>query len=294
MRKLGLIAGGGELPQILATRCLTAGRPLFVARLRGFADVALERFAGAEIGIAELGRMFDILRSNGCEAVCFAGLVRRPDFSALRPDWRGLRSLPGAIAAARQGDDALLRFLAGEFEREGFIVEGAHEVDTGLSLGFGALGRHHPGSEHQADLDYALSVAKTIGRLDIGQSVVVVDGIVLAVEAQEGTDAMLARCAELPSALRGSSSHPRGVLVKWPKPIQDRRMDLPTIGRRSIEQAAAVGLAGVAGEAGALLVVDRPGVLEAADRLGLFVLGLAPTSPAPTNRDSGPAGEPGI
>ncbi len=279
MRKLGLIAGGGDLPGTLATRCLTAGRPLFVARLQGFAEASLSRFPGAEIGIAELGRMFETLRNNGCETVCFAGMVRRPDFSALRPDWRGWKSLPGAIAAARRGDDALLRFLAAEFEREGFVVEGAHEVDTGLSLGLGPIGRCQFGPDHQADLAYALRVAQAIGQFDIGQSVVVVGGVVLAVEAQEGTDAMLARCAELPQALRGSPSSRRGVLVKWPKPIQDRRIDLPTIGVRSIELAAAAGLAGVAGEAGALLVVDRPGVVIAADGLGLFVVGLSPTGP---------------
>ena len=277
MRKLGLIAGGGELPNVLAARCVAAERPLFVARLRGFADASLACFPGADVGIAELGRMFETLRNNGCEAVCFAGLVKRPDFAALRPDWRGLRSLPAAVAAARHGDDALLRFLAGEFEREGFVVEGAHEVDTGLALGVGAIGRHAPGPEHQRDLAQALTVAQALGRFDIGQSVVVVDGIVLAVEAQEGTDAILARCAELPLALRGSPADRRGVLVKWPKPIQDRRMDLPTIGRRSIEQAAAVGLAGVAGEAGALLVVDRVSVVAEADRLGLFVVGVSPS-----------------
>ena len=141
----------------------------------------------------------------------------------------------------------------------------------------GAIGRHAPGPEHQRDLAQALTVAQALGRFDIGQSVVVVDGIVLAVEAQEGTDAILARCAELPLALRGSPADRRGVLVKWPKPIQDRRMDLPTIGRRSIEQAAAVGLAGVAGEAGALLVVDRVSVVAEADRLGLFVVGVSPS-----------------
>jgi UDP-2,3-diacylglucosamine hydrolase len=115
---------------------------------------------------------------------------------------------------------------------------------------------------------------KTLGRLDIGQGAVVVDGLVLAVEAQEGTDAMLARCALLPEALRGVPGARRGVLVKWPKPIQERRVDLPTIGVRTIENAAAAGLAGVAGEAGGVLVLDREAVIAAADRLGLFVAGL--------------------
>ena len=273
--KLGLIAGGGDLPIALADACTAAGRPLFVLRLRGFADPApLAPFPGAEVGIAEFGRIFDLLRREDCQAVCLAGQVKRPDFSALKPDLRGLRSLPGALAAASKGDDALLRFLVGEFEAEGFTVEGADQVHAGLTLPQGLLGRHAPAPDHQADLAQALAAAKAIGALDIGQAVVVAGGVVLAVEAQEGTDAMLARCAALPAPLRGTADARRGVLVKWPKPIQERRVDLPTLGAATVEGAAAAGLAGIAAEAGGLLVLQRDEVIAAADRLGLFVVGL--------------------
>ncbi len=274
MRKLGLIAGGGPLPKALAGRCRAAGRPLFVARLRGFADGGWDGFEGAEIGLAELGRMFATLHGAGCGAVCFAGNVSRPDFRTLRPDLRGVRALPAAIAAAARGDDALLRFLVEEFEREGFAVEGAHEVDAGLTLPAGPLGRHALAARHQGDLDQALEVVRALGRLDIGQAAVVVEGVVLAVEAQEGTDAMLRRCAGLPVNLRGSADDRRGVLVKWPKPIQERRMDLPILGVDTVERAADAGLAGIVGEAGGVLVLDREGTIAAADRLGLFVQGL--------------------
>ncbi|WP_174300493.1 LpxI family protein [Caulobacter sp. S45] len=273
--KLGLVAGGGDLPVALAEACTAAGRPLFVLRLRGFADpAALARFPGEEVGIAELGRIFALLREAGCGAVCLAGQVKRPDFSALKPDLRGLRSLPAAIAAARKGDDALLRFLVAEFEGEGFTVEGADQVHAGLTLPPGLLGRHAPGPEHQADLAQALAAARTVGALDIGQAVVVAGGVMLAVEAQEGTDAMLARCAALPATLRGTADARCGVLVKWPKPIQERRVDLPTLGPATVEGAAAAGLAGIAAEAGGLLVLQREAVVALADRLGLFVVGL--------------------
>ena len=144
MRKLGLIAGGGELPITLANQCLAVGRPLFVVRLKGIADPPMREFEGADIGIAEIGRMFDALKKAGCEAICLAGMVQRPDFSALKPDLRGLTILPGAITAARKGDDALLRFLLRQFEAEGFAVEGAHEVASGLTLAAGPLGRVAP------------------------------------------------------------------------------------------------------------------------------------------------------
>jgi len=180
------------------------------------------------------------------------------------------------IAAARHGDDALLRHLLGLFEREGFVVEGAHEVDQALTLPLGPLGRHAAGAEQAGDVAQAIAAARTLGRFDIGQAVVVAGGLVLAVEAQEGTEAMLRRCAELPAHLLGSPDARLGVLVKWPKPIQDRRVDLPVFGPDTVERAAAAGLAGLVGEAGGVLLLQREALIAAADRLGLFIQGAPP------------------
>jgi DUF1009 family protein len=276
VRKLGLIAGGGALPVEIAEHCRRSGRALFVIRLKGFAGSELAPYAGAEIGIAELGKCIKALRRAGCEAVCLAGMVDRPDFASLVPDLRGLTVLPGAIAAARKGDDALLRFMVGEFEKEGFAVEGADDVMSDLSLPAGPLGRHAPTPDQEADARRALEVARAIGALDVGQGAVVCHGLVLAVEAQEGTDAMLARVAGLPQALRGRPGDPAGVLAKAPKPIQETRVDLPTIGPATIQGIAKAGLAGIAGEPGGLLVLDRDQVIALADQLGLFVVGLEP------------------
>jgi DUF1009 family protein len=281
MRKLGLIAGGGELPITLARQCQAAGRPLFVVRLKGIAEPAMQAVEGADIGIAEIGKMFSALKTAGCAAVCLAGMVQRPDFSALKPDLRGLKILPGAIAAARKGDDALLRFLLAQFEAEGFTVEGAHEVASGLTLSAGPLGRVAPTADDMADIHKAFLVAGEIGRMDIGQGAVVCRGLVLAVEAQEGTDAMLARCAGLPAPLRGEPGNPMGVLAKRPKPIQEERIDLPAIGLATVQGAARAGLRGVVGEAGKVLVLDRAAVADAADSLGLFVYGLEPAEQEP-------------
>jgi len=280
MLKLGLIAGGGNLPRTLAERCIEAGRPFFVIRLKGFADAGMADYPGADIGMAEIGKCFAALKKAGCQAVCFAGLVARPDFSALKPDLRGLAALPGVIAAARKGDDGLLRFLLGEFEKEGFAIEGAHEVVDDLTLPIGVLGAVAPLASDRGDIERAIEVARAIGRLDIGQGAVVVRGLVLAVEGQEGTDALLARCAQLPQALRGmNGADAVGVLAKAPKPIQERKVDLPTIGVATVIGAAKVGLRGIVGEAGALLVMDRDAVIKTADSLGMFILGI-PASPS--------------
>jgi DUF1009 family protein len=274
--KLGLIAGGGSLPAMVADHCRAAGRDYFVIRLAGFADEGMRLHPGADVGLAQLGKCFKLLRQEGCKAVCFAGKVDRPDFSKLMPDMRGMAALPGVISAARKGDDALLRRIVQEFEKEGFVIEGADQVEGGLTLPHGALGRHAPGPDHEGDIAKALQVAREIGRLDVGQGAVVCDGLVLAVEAQEGTDAMLRRVAELPGAIRGSPERRRGVLAKAPKPIQETRVDLPTIGVATVHRAARAGLAGVVGEAGRLLVVDRDEVIAMADDLGLFIYGVEP------------------
>jgi len=277
LRKLGLIAGGGGLPLALAEHCREAGRPYFVIRLKGFAEPPLDAHPGEIAGIAEIGRIVRLTRDAGCEALCFAGIVRRPDFAALKPDMRGLTWLPGAVMSARKGDEALLRFLMSRFEKEGFAIEGAHEVMGELRLPAGPLGTHAPADADQADIAKAIETARAIGSLDIGQGAVVCDGLVLAVEAQEGTDAMLRRVAELPADLRGASDRRRGVLAKIAKPIQEERVDLPTIGVATVEGAARAGLAGIVGVAGKMLVLDRDAVIRAADAAGLFVMGVAET-----------------
>lgn len=276
MSKLGLIAGGGALPVSVAARCEAEGRPVFLVRLAGFADPHLARYPGIDAGMAEIGKVLSALRKAGCDAVCFAGTVSRPDFKTLKPDLKGATLLPGIVAAATRGDDALLRKILSIFEAEGYVIQGADDILGGETLPGGALGAIQPTPDQLDDLRKALYIAEKAGELDIGQGAVVCDGLVLAVEAQEGTDAMLARVAGLPADLRGSGRARKGALAKAPKPIQDLRVDMPVMGARTVEMAAAAGLAGVGGVAGKLIVIDRDGVVAAADRLGLFVWGEAP------------------
>ncbi len=266
MGKLGLIAGGGGLPVEIARHCQATGRPLFVARLKGFAGPDLAEFPGTDVGIAQLGQCIAAFRNAGVETVCMAGIVAKPDFAALRPDLRGLKALPRVAAAALKGDDALLRALVAEFEAEGFGVQGAHEAMDNLTLPLGPLGRVRPSAIDLEDARLALEAARAVGLTDLAQGAVVRAGVVLATEAEDGTDAMLARL----EAGRG------GVLAKAPKPRQDLRVDLPTIGVATLRGAARAGLSGVVGEAGRMLVLDRPAVAALADELGLFVLGVEP------------------
>ena len=272
--RLGLIAGGGDLPVRIAEHCRDAGLGLWVNRIDGMADARLDAFEGVTNGIAQLGKAIEGFKRAGCDAVAFAGYVARPDFKALKPDLRGAMALPRVIAAAGKGDDALLQALIGEFERDGLKVIGVDMVLADLVGGDGVQGAHGPDAAARADLAKAGHIAAAIGALDIGQGAVVVDGLVLAVEAQEGTQAMLERVATLPQDLRGRAGARKGVLVKRPKPGQDLRIDLPTIGPSTVQATAAAGLAGIGYAAGAAQLTDRDAVLDIADAAGLFVIGL--------------------
>jgi DUF1009 family protein len=279
-RKLALIAGGGEVPVLLAEHLAASGQPYWVARVAPYADELLAVHPGAAFNLGHAGARIEAMRAAGCDAVVLIGIVRRPDFSLLDLDAHGQALVPKVIAAAREGDDALLRVLVRDLEEQGFAVIGVQEAFADLLAPAGALGVHAPNEAARADIRKAAMVADALNAWDVGQAIAVCNGLVLAVEAQEGTDAMLARVAGLRPEIRGSRQSPRGVLLKRPKPGQERRIDLPTIGVRTVEGAAEAGLAGVAVEAGAALVVRRDEVARRADELGLFVYGFTPEEAA--------------
>lgn len=272
-RKLGIIAGGGALPLALAEQCAASGKPYFVAQIEHFANADYAGHPGAAFNIGAISTRIAALREEGCDALVFAGYVTRPNFSEVTLDEGGQALLPRIVAAARDGDDALLRALVDAHAEAGFHVVGADEIADDLRAAPGQWGALAPSERDLSDMKKAAKIAAAIGDLDIGQGAVVCSGLVLAVEAQEGTDQMLRRVSELRPEIRGVADARRGVLVKRPKPIQDRRIDLPIIGVATIENAAAAGLAGVAVEAGGALAIDKARIVAAADREGLFVYG---------------------
>jgi DUF1009 family protein len=240
------------------------------------ADDALSSFPRENVGIGELGKSFSLLKKQGCDEVTLAGQVSRPEWNAIKLDARGVMALPKVIAAALKGDDSLMRTMIGMFEKEGFRVIGTAEAAPNLIASVGIYGRIKPDAQALADIAQAREIVRHMGELDIGQAAAVCEGLVLAVEAAEGTDAMLERLMNLSRNLRGTPEKRRGVLVKAPKPQQERRIDLPVIGTRTIELAAAGGLAGVAVEAGGALLMRKAKLVEMADRLGLFVMAFDP------------------
>jgi UDP-2,3-diacylglucosamine hydrolase len=270
-RVLGIIAGGGQLPGQVAAAARAARRSVFLVGLDGFAEPAvLAPWPHEMVRILAAGRIIAALREHGCQDLVLVGPVRRPSLLDLRPDAEGARILARIGRAAFAGDDGLLAAVVRIFAEEGFRVLGAHEILNEALGPAGILSQAVPDAVAMADIRRGIAVASALGAIDVGQGCVVQQGIVLAVEAAEGTDAMLARCASLARAGRG------GVLVKLVKPGQDRRTDLPTIGPETLRGAAAAGLRGVAFEAGGTILADRDAAIAAADGAGLFLLGLRP------------------
>jgi hypothetical protein len=276
MSRLGIIAGGGDLPRAVAQSVRESGREVFVVSLTGDSNDWTAQYPREEVSLGEMGKALRALSANDCGDILFAGRVGRPRFTELRLDAKGALVMPRLAAAALKGDDALLRGVVDVFEKEGHHVLSVAEAAPGLVVREGVIGKHRPSSEATADIAKGFRIVARMGELDIGQAVAVCEGLVLAVEAAEGTDAMLRRIADLPERLRGKPGKPRGVLVKAPKPIQDRKTDLPVIGIETVKNAVAAGLCGIAIEAGGALIVDRGDVMRAADAAGLFVVGIAP------------------
>lgn len=270
---LGIIAGRGPLPCVLAESAAARGLPLHIVGIRGEAIDDIERFPHTWVRWGEIGKMFSALKQNGCGDLVIIGGVNRPDFSSVKLDLGALKSLPFILSLSKGGDDHILSRVVRYFEERGFRVHGAGDVAPELLAGEGILGERAPSAEDRADIDIAFRVVEALGRLDIGQAAVVANGYVLAVEAAEGTDSMLARCAQLRAAGRAGRRHPSGVLVKAPKPGQEERIDLPTIGPDTVRGAAAAGLTGIAVAAGRVLMAERFTTIAAADTQGLFLIG---------------------
>jgi len=272
---LALIAGGGSLPIAVADAVIAQGRRVVLFPIRGWADPAwVEKYPHCWLALAQVDRFLRRARAEGCRDVAFIGTAVRPPFRALRIDWGMFRLLPRVWRMYRGGDDHLLSGVVKVFEDHGFRILGAHEVAPEILVSEGPIGARAPSERDRADIARGLALLHAMGPYDVGQAAVVALNHVLAVEAAEGTDGMLARIAELRAAGRIPTPAGAGVLVKAPKPGQDLRIDLPTIGPRTVTEAARAGLAGIAIVAGQAIVAEPDAVARAADEAGLFVVGI--------------------
>jgi DUF1009 family protein len=272
---IGVVAGGGAMPFAVADSLIARGINPVLFALRGACDpVRVERFRHHWISVGQYGRAVSLFRAENCRDLLFIGSLVRPGLSEIRLDWGTLRILGRVLAAFRGGDDHLLSGIGGILEQDGFRMVGIRDVAPDLLMPEGCLTRAAPDESTTADIARGREVLRALSPYDIGQAAVVIDGHVVGVEDIEGTDGLLARVARLrdEGRIRAKASH--GVLVKAPKSGQDLRFDLPTLGPRPVEGAAAAKLAGIAIVAGNTLVVEPQAMIAAADAAGIFVTGL--------------------
>ncbi|MFQ5621908.1 MAG: LpxI family protein [Paracoccaceae bacterium] len=270
---VAIISGRGALPRLVAEACAERRINYRVVGFEGAAPgwAAAHPFIPAVI--EKVGKLFSDIRQAGCSSITFAGGMARPRLNPLRLDGKGIKVAAAMLPAMKQGDDATLRKLAATVEAEGFTVIAPHEFLGSLVAPPGVLGRHEPTAEDRADAERAAAIVAALGAVDVGQAAVVAQGICLATESIQGTDRMLAFVADTAAAFRPDPKGAGGVLFKAPKPGQDRRVDFPAIGPDTVRAAAGAGLAGIAVEAGGVLVLGLGETVSEADRLGLFLWG---------------------
>lgn len=275
---VAIICGGGAFPAAVAEAVNKQGRPVFLFLLRGYADAALERYPHEWVKLGSLAKYIAARKRHGLNEIVFIGSVVRPRVSQIGLDWRSLLLVPRITKLFLGGDDRLLSGAAKIFEEHGYTLRGAHEVAPDILIPEGLVTNLKPSPREQTDIETGLSLLRAIDSFDVGQAVVIAGERVIAIEGAEGTEGLLVRVAEMRRSGRLKLAARDGVLVKVPKPSQDRRVDLPAVGIDTILQAKAAGLSGIAIEAQGAIVVDAQQFVEEADKQGLFVVALPPAT----------------
>jgi DUF1009 family protein len=272
---VAIICGGGSFPGAVAEAVVRRGRRPVMLAVKGWADAAIvERYTHHWIAIGQLGRVLRLARAEHCREVLFIGTLLRPPIRQIRLDWQTIRVMPRVIRSFRGGDNQLLSYMASLAEDAGLRVIGVDDVAPEILVPDGVIGGRQPSDRDRSDIARALALIAALGPFDVGQAAVVADNNVLAVEAAEGTDNLLLRIADLRRQRRVTTPAGVGVLVKAPKPGQDRRFDLPSIGPRTMENVARAGLAGIAVTAGSTIIAEAAQAIAAADREKIFLVGV--------------------
>lgn len=272
-RPLGILAGSGEIPLYVANKARNEGRRVFIVGLKDAAEPAIETFPHEWISWGEIGKLFNCLGEAGVKDLVIVGGVRRPRIKNIQFDFGLIRNLPFLLSLTMGGDDEILSRVIRFFEEKGLEIKGVHQLAPELLAQTGCLTNKKPNQKDIIDINKGIETVLQLGTMDIGQGAVVARNYVLCVEAAEGTDAMLERAAGLRQWGNKWLGRRFGVLVKWPKPHQELRIDMPAIGPRTIDNVANAGLAGICIAAGSVLISEKEQTIEAANRQGIFIIG---------------------
>jgi DUF1009 family protein len=277
---LAILCGAGAFPLEVAGEARRAGREPFLVGIVGATDSAIEAYPHVWVRMGEVGKLFSALRARAIAELVIIGAMTRPELADLRLDWGAVKRAAGLAQLFRRGDNGLLAGIAEIIEREGVRVVGAHEVAPRLLAPVGPIGARAASADDEMDIVLGARLLGALSTFDAGQGAIIAAGRVLAIEAAEGTDAMLARAVEMRANGQLRLIGRAGVLVKAPKRGQDLRLDMPAIGPKTIEGAVKARLRGVAVAAGHVLLLERALCAREADAAGLFVAGFAYAPPA--------------
>jgi DUF1009 family protein len=261
---IGLIAGGGQFPQLIADAARIQGYRVVAVAHQGETDAGLEDKVDTLVWIklGQFGHLIHALKKNGVQRALMAGTIaKRRMFSGLRPDLKGL-ALMSKMAVFH--DDGILRAVSDELKSQGIEIIPSTFCLPDLLSPRGCLTKRRPSRKEMEDIEFGWRIAKELGRLDIGQCVVVRDKTVLALEAMEGTDATILRGGDL--------AREKAVVIKLSKPGQDLRFDVPTVGLKTLETMARVKASVLAIEANKTLLFDKSAVIEYADKKGIVIM----------------------
>jgi DUF1009 family protein len=271
--RIALICGGGAFPLVAARAARERGVEVFALALKGIADRQIEDFPHIWLGVGQLGAALREIAARDIKDICFIGGLGRPEFGDLRPDWGAIKRLPEIFRLLRGGDDHALKGVIRLFEGEGLRVVGVETLAPELLAASGAMNRFAFPKDGVEDLAFGHDCLAALSAFDCGQALVLSHRRILAIEAAEGTDAMLLRVAGLREQGRWRAKGPAGMLIKAPKQGQDLRVDLPAMGPETVASAAKAGLAGIAVEAGKVLILDRAAIAAQAEAAGMFLYG---------------------
>lgn len=276
IQSVAIIAGSGSLPAELAKGAADAGVEPYIVGIRDVASADIESFQHQYLGFGQIGKLFEVLSERGIKHVVFAGGIKiRPDFTSLQLDWMTVKLLPKILSLMASGDNTLLSGVIEIFESENITMVGAHEIAPQLLCDSGSIVGKNPAKKMLVNIQLGFKACKMLGSLDVGQAAIVEAGRVVALEAAEGTDAMIARIIELRQSGQMPKQGKQGVLVKTMKPGQDMRADLPSIGPETIVNVKRAGLYGIALEAGHTLILSKQDTLAKAKAENIFIYGVA-------------------
>lgn len=266
---IALFAGKGDLPKTLVRLFQKQDRPFVVLAFNGQTDKNMvQDLPHIWIHYGEVGKALEYIKKNHIKEIVMAGAISRPALTEIRPDWEGVKWL-AKIGSKALGDDNLLKLIIRMIEEKGYKVVGPDDLLADILAPEGTLSTLEPDEQAWKDIGRGMEILWALSPADVGQAVVVQEGLVLGVEAIEGTDALIERSASLHRPGLG------GVLIKIAKHQQEQRVDLPTIGLETVHKALEAGLRGIAVEAGQTLFLNQEEALKLANSKKFFIVGLA-------------------